>query len=43
MVIKGFKPVILVKSAVIIYIINLQYVLIIKIVNVNYKSYSYKV
>ena len=43
MVIKGFKPVILVKIAVIIYIINLQYVLIIKIVNVNYKSYSYKV
>jgi len=33
----------LVKSAVIIYIINLQYILIAKVVNVNCKCCSYKV
>ena len=33
----------LIKSAVVVYIINLQYILITGIVNVNYKSGSYKV
>jgi len=33
----------LVKSIVIIYIINLQYVLIVRVVNVNYGCYSYRV
>jgi len=33
----------LVKSTVIIYVINLQYILLVKVVNVNYKCYSYKV
>jgi len=42
-VIKGFKPVILVKSVVIIYTVNLQYVFITRIVNVNYGYYGYKV
>jgi len=42
-VIKGFKSIIPVKSAVIIYVIDLQYIFIIKVVNINYKCYSYKV
>ena len=37
MVIKGFKLIILVKSVVIVYIVNLQYVLIIKVININYR------
>jgi len=40
---EGFKFIILIKSIVIIYIINLQYILITKIVNVNCKCYSYGV
>jgi len=42
-VIKSFKPTILVKSVVIIHIVNLQYIPVIKVVNVNYKCYSYRV
>jgi len=38
-VIKGFQLTILVKSAVIIYAVNLQYVLIIRVVNVNCRCY----
>jgi len=37
MVIKSFKPIILVKSAVILYVVDLQYVLITSVVNVDYK------
>jgi len=33
----------LVKSVVIVYIIDLQYIFIIKVVDVNYKCYNYKV
>jgi len=36
-VIKGLKLIILIKSTVIIYIVNLQYVLIIRVVDVNYR------
>ena len=43
MVIKGFKSVMLVKSVIIVYIVNLQYVPVTKIVNVNYRCYNYKV
>jgi len=38
-IIKGFKLTILVKGTVIIYIVNLQYVFIIKVINVNCKYY----
>ena len=43
MVVKGFKSIILIKSVVIIYIIDLQYISVIKVVNVNYRYCSYKV
>ena len=43
MVIKGLKPIILVKSVVIVYVIDLQYISVIRVVNVNYGSYSYGV
>ena len=43
MVIKGLKPIMLVKSVVIIHTVNLQYVPIVKVVNVNCKCYSYRV
>jgi len=33
----------LVKSVVIIHVINLQYISVIKVININYKYYSYKV
>jgi len=42
-VIKGFKFIISVKSIVIIHIINPQYILIARVVNVNCKYYSYGV
>jgi len=42
-VIKGLRFIILVKSIVIIYTVNPQYVPITKVVNVNYRYYSYKV
>jgi len=42
-VIKGLKFIMSVKSVVIIYIINLQYILIVKVVNVNYGCYNYRV
>ena len=43
MIIKGLKLTILVKSAVIIHIVNPQYILIIKVVNVNCRYCNYKV
>ena len=43
MVIKGLKLIILVKSVVVIYVIDLQYVSVIRVVDINYKYYSYKV
>jgi len=43
MVIKGLKSVILVKSVIVVYIINLQYIFIIRVVDINCKCYSYKV
>jgi len=43
MVIKGFKFIILIKGVVIIYIVNLQYILIIKVVDINCRYYSYKI
>ena len=43
MVIKGLKSVILVKSAVIIYTIDLQYILIVKVVDINCRYCNYKV
>jgi len=33
----------LVKSTVVIHIINLQYVFIAKVIDINYRYYSYKV
>jgi len=42
-VIKGLKSVMLIKSVIIIYIVNLQYILIVKVVNISYRYYSYKV
>jgi len=42
-VIKGLKPIMLIKNVVIIHVINLQYISIIKVVNVNYRYYSYKI
>jgi len=42
-VIKGFRPIMLVKNAVIIYIINLQYISITGVIDINYRYYSYKV
>jgi len=42
-VIKGFRFIILVKSVVIIYVIDLQYISVIRVVNVNYRYYSYGV
>jgi len=42
-VIKGLRSIILVKSVVIIYIINLQYILIVRVVNVNCRCGGYKV
>jgi len=42
-VIKSLKSIILVKSVVIIYIINLQYIPITGMVNINCKSGNYKV
>jgi len=33
----------LVKGIVIIYIVNLQYIPVIKVVNINYRCYSYKI
>jgi len=35
-VIKGFKPIIPVKNVVVIHVIDPQYVLVIRVVNVNY-------
>jgi len=43
MVIKGFKFIILVKSVVIVYVINLQYIFVTGVVNINCGCYSYKV
>ena len=43
MVIKGFKSIILVKSVVIVYTVNLQYIPIVRVVNVNYRYCNYKV
>jgi len=43
MVIKGLKSVMLVKSVIIIYIIDLQYVFITRVVNINCRCCSYKV
>ena len=43
MVIKGFKLTILIKSIVIIYTVNLQYISVIKVVNINNGSCSCKV
>jgi len=42
-VIKGLKLIIPVKSVVVIYTVNLQYIPVIRMVNVNYRCYSYKV
>jgi len=42
-VIKGLKPIMLIKNVVIIHVINLQYISVIKVVNVNYRYYSYKI
>jgi len=42
-VIKGFKSIMPVKSIVIIHVINLQYIFIIRVVNVNCRYCSYKV
>jgi len=43
MVIKSLKSIMLVKSVVIIYTVNLQYVFIIRVVDVNCKCYGYRV
>ena len=43
MVIKGLKFIIPVKSIIIIYVINLQYIFIIKVVNINCRCCNYKV
>ena len=43
MVIKGLRFIILVKSAVIIHTVNLQYIPVIKVVNVNYRCCNYRV
>jgi len=43
MVIKGLKFIILVKSIVIIHIVNLQYVFIIRVININYRYCSYRI
>ena len=43
MVIKGLKLIIPVKSVVIIYVIDLQYVFVIRVVNVNGWCYGYGV
>jgi len=43
MVIKGFKSIIFLKGTVIIYVINLQYILITRVVNIYYKCYNYKI
>ena len=43
MVVKDLKPIMPVKSTVIIYTVNLSYVFIIKVINVDYKCYSYKI
>jgi len=42
-VIEGLKFIILVKSVVVIHVINLQYVLIVKVVDVNCGCYGYRV
>jgi len=43
MVVKGLKSIILVKNAVIVYVINPQYISITKVVDINYRYCSYKV
>ena len=43
MVIKGLKSIMPVKSVVIIYTVNLQYIPIAKVVNINCRYYGYKV
>jgi len=42
-VVKGFKLIMPVKSVVIIYTVNLQYIPVIKVIDINCKYYSYKV
>jgi len=42
-VIKSLKPIILIKSVIVIHVINPQYVLITKVIDINYRCYSYKV
>jgi len=42
MVIKGLKSIMLVKSVVIIYIVNPQYIPIVKVVDINYRYYNYR-
>jgi len=39
-IIKGFRFIMLVKSVIIIYVINLQYISVIRVVNVNCRCYS---
>jgi len=43
MVIKGLKSVIPVKNVIIIHVINLRYIPVTKVVNVNYRYYNYRV
>ena len=43
MVIKGLKSVMPVKSVIIVYVINPQYISVTGVVNVNYKCCSYGV
>jgi len=42
-VIEGFRLIMLVKSVVIVHVINLQYISVIRVVDINYKCYSYGV
>jgi len=42
-VIKGLKSIIPVKSVVVIHVINPQYIFIIRVVDINYRCYNYKV
>jgi len=42
-VIKSLKFIILVKSVIIVYTVNLQYIPVVRVIDVNYRYCSYKV
>jgi len=42
-IIKGLRFIILVKSVVVVHVITLQYILIVRVADVNYRCYGYKV